>query len=404
MNTEVGKVSILLCRDTRVVAPEWAWGQRLCEELLRTAAPTATFVLLEKKENFTVREALVRTTTDLIGVVLDDVVFWDPAGWQGLCETLAYAPQVAVVVPVSNEATVVAQRAAAPFVYHTPFLFRLACQSRRPHYRGQWLTVPAVDPFAFLCRRVDLERIAPELSLADVPDSFSAQGRMLAVALDTYVHRYGRMYEQARFDLQAWVPAEAKCILDIGCAMGAFGAALRERQSCRVVGVEHNPELATRAAQQLDRVLQQSVEELPEATFTEEFDCIVCGDVFEHLRDPWAVIGKLSRWLKLHGRLIATVPNVGHWSIAADLLRGRWDLVPFSLLCWSHLRFFTRSGVEQLVRGHGFIVEHLQGREEEVLAPVGETFLQQVAAAVEEVDLTSLRTSEWLLVARKGAA
>jgi SAM-dependent methyltransferase len=367
------------------------------------ASPAASLVLLEKKEKFTVGEALVCSATDLIGVVLDDVVFWDPAGWQGLCEILAHAPQVAVVVPVSNEATVAAQRAAVPFVYHTPSLFRRACQSRRPHYLGQWQEVSAVDPFAFLCRRADLERITPDLSLAHVPDFFSARGRTLAVALDTYVHRYGRMYEQLRPDLQAWVPAEAERILDIGCATGAFGAAIQARQQCRVVGIELNPELATRAGQQLDHVLQQSVEDIPEATFAGEFDCIVCGDVLEHLRDPWTAIGKFSCWLKPHGRLIATMPNVGHWSIAADLLRGRWDLVPFSLLCWGHLRFFTRSGVEQLVSGHGFIVEHLQGMEE-TLPPVGEVFLQQVAATVDEVDLASLRTSEWLLVARKGAA
>ncbi len=403
MNAAGEKITVLLCRDTRAVAPEWAWGQRLCAEFLSADAPGVRIVPLEGQERFTVGDALARATTDLIGVVLDDVVFWDPAGWQGLCEILAHTPRVAVAVPVSNEATVAAQRVAAPFVYHTPSLFRLACQSRRPQYLGQWQEVPAVDSFAFLCRRIDLERLPLELSLADVPDFFVAHGRTLAVALDTYVHRYGRMYAQPRPDLQAWVPTEAQRILDVGCATGAFGAALQARQQCHVVGIELNPELAALAAQQLALVLRQSVEDLPDAAFTEEFDCIVCGDVLEHLRDPWAVVGKLARWLKPHGRLIATVPNVGHWSIAADLLRGRWDLVPFSLLCWGHLRFFTRSGVEQLVRGHGLYVEHLHGMEE-TLPPVGEMFLRQVSAAVDEVDLASLRTSELLLVARKGAA
>lgn len=403
MNTAGEKITVLLCRDPRAVAPEWAWGQRLCVEFLSAASPGMGIIPLEGQARFTVGDVLARATTDFIGVVLDDVVFWDPAGWRGLCEILGHTSRVAVAVPVSNEATVAIQRVAAPFVYHTPSLFRLACQSRRSQYLGQWQEVPGVDPFAFLCRRMDLERLPPELSLAAVPDFFVAHGRTLAVALDTYVHRYGRMYEQPRPDLQAWVPTDAARILDVGCATGAFGAALQARQQCHVVGIELNPELAKRATQQLDQVWQQSVEDLPEATFTEEFDCIVCGDVFEHLRDPWAVIGKLARWLKPYGRLIATVPNVGHWSIAADLLRGRWDLVPFSLLCWSHLRFFTRSGVEQLVHGHGFIVEHLQGREE-TLPLAGEMFLQQVAAAVDEVDLTSLRTSELLLVARKGAA
>jgi SAM-dependent methyltransferase len=360
-------------------------------------------VVFEEKGEFTVGDALSHTATEMIGVVLDGVVFWDPVGWQGLCQVLNRAPQVAVVVPVSNEATVIAQRAAAPFVYHTPSLFRLACHSRRPHYLGQWQEVTNVDPFAFLCRRADLERLDSHLPLEQVPTYLAAQGRSLAVAYDTYVHRYGRMYEQARPELQAWIPTEAERILDIGCAAGAFGAVLQDRQRCRVVGIELNPILATRAARQLDRVLQESVEDLSDATFTEEFDCIVCGDVLEHLRDPWTVIEKLARWLKPSGRLIATVPNVGHWSIAADLLHGRWDLVPFSLLCWGHLRFFTRTGVEQLMRGHGLSVEHLQGIDE-TLPAVGEEFLQQIATVITDADTTSLRTSEFLVIARKGAA
>jgi 2-polyprenyl-3-methyl-5-hydroxy-6-metoxy-1,4-benzoquinol methylase len=282
-------------------------------------------------------------------------------------------------------------------------LFRLACQFRRQQYLGQWKEVRTVDPFAFLCRRADLVQVDAHLPLAHLPTRFSAQGRALAIAYDTYVHRYGRMYEQPRADLQVWIPLTAQRILDVGCAAGTFGAALQERQPCNVVGIELNPTLAERAIQRLNRVLQQSIEDLSVATFTAEFDCIVCGDVLEHLRDPWAVVEKLACWLKPQGRFIATVPNVGHWSIASDLLHGRWDLVPFSLLCWSHLRFFTRTGVEQLLRGHGLHIEHLQGIDE-TLPVVGEEFVQQVAAVIPDADAASLRTSEFLVVARKEIA
>jgi 2-polyprenyl-3-methyl-5-hydroxy-6-metoxy-1,4-benzoquinol methylase len=373
----------------------------LSEEFLREGSPTSQIVLFEHKEKFTVGEALVRTGSEFTGIVFDDVIFWDPAGWQGLCRVLDSAPQVALVAPVSNEAAVAEQRAVVPFAYHTPSLFRFACHSRRQQHFGHWQEVRTVDPFAFLCRRADLAQVDPHLPLTQLPTLFSAQGRVLAVTHDTYVHRYGQMYEQPRADLQAWVPMDAHHILDIGCAAGALGAALQERQRCQVVGIELNPTLAEGAIRRLDRVLQQSVEDLPVATFTAEFDCIICGDVLEHLRDPWSMIEKITHWLKPQGRFIVTVPNVGHWSIAADLLHGRWDLVPFSLLCWSHLRFFTRAGVEQLMRGHGLFIEHLRGREDP-LPPVGETFLQKIGTVITDADLASLRTSEFLLVARKG--
>lgn len=233
-----------------------------------------------------------------------------------------------------------------------------------------------------------------------VPARLSERGLTLALALDTYVHRYARMYEQERPDLLALVQSDAEHILDIGCAAGAFGAALKTRQACRVTGIELNPAMALTAAQQLDRVLQESIEDLPETTFAAEFDCIVCGDVLEHLRDPWAAVAKLTTWLTPKGRILATLPNVGHWSIAADLLQGRWDLVPFSLLCWGHLRFFTRSGIERLFNGNGLTIELLQGMTTPI-PPVGETFFQQAATLVQGVDLESLRTNEFLVVAQK---
>ena len=42
------------------------------------------------------------------------------------------------------------------------------------------------------------------------------------------------------------------------------------------------------------------------------------------------------------GRLVLSVPNVGHWAVVEDLLAGRWDYLPIGLLCYTHYRFFTR--------------------------------------------------------------
>jgi hypothetical protein len=42
------------------------------------------------------------------------------------------------------------------------------------------------------------------------------------------------------------------------------------------------------------------------------------------------------------GRILLSVPNVGHYSVVGDLAAGRWDYVPIGLLCFTHYRFFTR--------------------------------------------------------------
>ncbi|MGH7960476.1 MAG: class I SAM-dependent methyltransferase [Candidatus Binatia bacterium] len=394
------QLTVLLCRQSRALAPEWMWGQGLCEELLRQSLGTNHLHVLESEQPFTVGGALQATQTSNIGIVLDDVSFWGAVGWDTLCDVLGRFPHIGAVGPVSNEAVGTQQKVAPPFLYQTPWLLGLACRERYRLYQGQWQEVPVLDPFTFLVRRADLEKLDPNLFLAEVPTALSQQGRTLAVALDTYVHRYASMYEQPRPDLQRWVPRKARLILDVGCAAGAMGAALKARQFCQVVGIEADPLLIEAATKRLDRVLQTDVEAIAPATFTAEFDCIVCGDVLEHLRDPWSVIAKLATWLRSGGRLVATLPNVGHWAIVADLLQGRWDLVPFGLLCWGHLRFFTRTGIEGLCNKNGLVIERLEGLTEK-LPPVGETFIRQAAALMADVDQESLRTSEFLVVARK---
>lgn len=396
----VADVTVLLCRRQRPLASEWIWGQGDCEELLRQGRGGAQVLVWESARPFTVEEALQAVPTAGIGVVLDDVSFWDAEGWGTLCEVLARCPHVGAVGPVSNEAAIPEQKVAPPFLYQTPSLLRLAARERRRLYQGQWREVALLDPFAFLVRRADLAALDPRLPLDKVPTYLSQHGRALAVALDTYVHRYSSMYEQPRPDLQACVPHEAQLILDVGCAAGVLGAALKARQGCQVVGIEADPLLIDAAAKHLDRVIESDIETIPLTAFAAEFDCIICGDVLEHLRDPWSVVAKLAAWLRPGGRLIATLPNVGHWSIVADLLEGRWDLVPFGLLCWGHLRFFTRSGVDRLFTGHSLTLELLQGLTEE-LPPVGEAFLQQAMAMVPGADRASLQTSEFLVVARK---
>lgn len=401
MSDRESKRTVLLCRNTTVTSEEWVWGQRLCEELLRGSHHLEQVVVLDCSQMVTVQRALSTTPAQHIGVLLDDKALWGPVGWGSLQDILDNQADIVAVAPVSNEAMVSQQKIAPPFLYSTPSLLQHAGQEHYQRYRTQWCEVPALDPFAFLVRRAPLSQLEPSLPLVQVPTALTRQGGRLAIALDTYVHRYAPVYEQLRPDIQNCVPRDARSILDIGCAAGAFGAMLKQRQECQVTGIEMNAVLAETATLRLDRVLVANVEMLPETSFTQEFDCITCGDVLEHLRDPWVVVEKLAAWLRPEGRLIATVPNVGHWSIVADLLRGRWDIVPFSLLSWEHLRFFTRAGIEQLFRGCGFTLELLQGMTTELPA-VGETFLRQAASLMPEADLESLRTNEFLIVARKG--
>lgn len=177
-------------------------------------------------------------------------------------------------------------------------------------------------------------------------------------------------YEHQRPEVRALVPAAARRILDIGCAGGRLGAALKADGGREVVGIEIDPEAAHRARAHLDRVLIGDVERMPLPFPPEAFDCIICADVLEHLRDPWAVLGRLRRLLGPAGTLVASFPNVRHIDILRDLVRGRWTYRTAGILDRTHLRFFTRREFERMLRAAGFTGERWTPRIPEQFAPL----------------------------------
>ena len=70
-------------------------------------------------------------------------------------------------------------------------------------------------------------------------------------------------------------------------------------------------------------------------------DCILYGDVLEHLVDPEAVLARQRRLLGSGGVILCSVPNIQHHSLLAALLRGDWQYTTAGLLDATHLRFFS---------------------------------------------------------------
>lgn len=161
-------------------------------------------------------------------------------------------------------------------------------------------------------------------------------------------------YQHARPELMALVPTTAGRVLDIGCGAGFLGAALKQRQSVEVWGVERDNETATAARKQLDRVLCGDVETLGDDLPIGHFDCIVLGDILEHLRRPDQLLRRAHTWLADGGSLVASLPNVRHHSVVAGLLAGNWTYEAAGLLDDDHLRFFTRREIEKLFFRAGF--------------------------------------------------
>ena len=388
-------------RDT-VHSDEWRWAQFQCADTLRRQLGDAVRVCPRSAgHRVTVAEVLQAAgNVELVGVLVDDVSLWAAASWSVLFHVLESDGTIGVAGPGTNHTTVSAQRVTPAFSYSTPSLFERAASEAGRSRRGERRRLTEIDPFGFAVRRADLAALDGELAVEEAPAVLAAAGRALMVALDAYVHRWPDMYGQARPDLRAHLPPQARRVLDVGCASGRFGASLKDGWDGEVVGIEVDPELAGLAAGRIDRVVTADLDHTPPDLFGADFDAIFCGDVLEHLRDPWRTVGVLATWLRPRGRLIATMPNAGHWAIIADLLRGHFDYVPFGLLCWGHLRFFTPETARQLFETNGLTVHELAETDPDHSPPADE-FIKSLRRLRRDISVDRLRARVITIVGGK---
>ena len=158
------------------------------------------------------------------------------------------------------------------------------------------------------------------------------------------------------------IPAGSR-VLEIGCGSGTISGYLAQVEGCRILAVEPDAIMADEARRLGIAVVQASIEDpAAQADLASRgpFDAIIF--VLEHLRDPWAVLRAVRPWLAPNGAVLASVPNVAHWTIRLSLLWGRWDYTDGYLMDRTHLRWFTRETLRRLFVETGFQVIEIQTR------------------------------------------
>ena len=218
-----------------------------------------------------------------------------------------------------------------------------------------------------------------------------------------FTHDFGDYHQghQGRSEMLPWVPATAQRVLDVGGGEGYFLRALRQQRHCETHLAEFSTTACALAQPYVDHVwpgdfLTQHFEGLPEQGAA-AFDCITFLDVLEHTAEPQAWLQRAQTLLAPGGVVVASIPNVGHWSVIADLLEGRWDYCPVGIHCITHLRFFTEHGVQDLFAQAGYQIEQC----ERVPVPCPPQWQQHWAQTPDlQVNATSWDTYAFLIRAR----
>ncbi len=167
-------------------------------------------------------------------------------------------------------------------------------------------------------------------------------------------------YENERPEIARLVPQSAMMILDVGCGKGRLGASLKTGLPGRkVFGIEYVPSVAEEAKALLDEVLIGDLQTMTIPFPKETFDCMVFGDILEHLLDPEAVLRKLKLHLKRDGVIVCSIPNIRHYTSFLKILSG-WEYDDYGLFDRTHLRFFSLTTMKGLLHRSGFRVEYHQ--------------------------------------------
>lgn len=154
-------------------------------------------------------------------------------------------------------------------------------------------------------------------------------------------------------------------VLDVGCATGYLGQWLRDKKQVQVWGIEPSADAAHVAQLQgYEEVFIGGIEAVLESGVLtgRKFDHILLGDVLEHLIDPVMVLQQLSQYLVPGGTCIISVPNVAHYSVRVNLLLGRWNMTETGILDRTHLHFYTRKTILEMVRSAGLEVKTVRPR------------------------------------------
>jgi len=169
-------------------------------------------------------------------------------------------------------------------------------------------------------------------------------------------------YQELRHPMLSLIRGTPKSVLEIGCASGQTLAYMHNQGAEYTVGVEFSPEAAEEAKVRkgVNRILVGDIERMYLDLEPASFDLLIAGHVLEHLADPWKSLRRLRAFLKPGGQLVAGLPNVRNQSVLFPLLlRGRWQYEPSGIMDWTHLRFFSRQTIQDLLEATGFQVERI---------------------------------------------
>jgi len=179
--------------------------------------------------------------------------------------------------------------------------------------------------------------------------------------------------------MPSWMPLATLpkgCFMDVGCGAGQI-VAVAKQLGWDAMGLEVDPAAANVAKAAGLNVVEASYEAL--LNYPQQFDCIICSHVLEHVYAPRDLLEKIKQAIKPDGVLLISLPN----SLSA--LRRHFGIHWRGLEAPRHLAIPSESQLTKLLVELGFSVRSLS---ENVAETAEESYrIQRGGVAINRQDI-----------------
>jgi 2-polyprenyl-3-methyl-5-hydroxy-6-metoxy-1,4-benzoquinol methylase len=172
-----------------------------------------------------------------------------------------------------------------------------------------------------------------------------------------YADKSQEYFSSARLDLIPFIPAKQNNkILELGAGGGDTLIKIKHMGlASEVVGIElFDMPNSNQKHAAIDQLIIGNIEHMELNLPENYFDAIICGDVLEHLIDPWTVVKKIVKFLKKDGVIIVSAPNLREYrTLSKIVFKGDFSYTKAGIMDKTHLRFFCKKNLVQLLNTPG---------------------------------------------------
>lgn len=332
-------------------------------------------------------QAIAKATGETIVLLESDVIVTHH--WlDNLTACLYSEPSIGAVAPVTNYG---GYAQAVPVSYQSIDEMHSYAQKYNLSNPSCWEERIKLAGFCLMIKKAVIDSVGPfdEIFssgyLADDDYSFRIRmsGYKLMLCRDTFVHHngappagpvdyrdmlskfaakwgfnpvYSATIRQDIVNLIENPKTQSLTVLEIGCACGATLMKIKDGYpKAKLYGIELN-EKAALSAKLFAEVIAADIENTILPYPEEYFDYVILADVLEHLENPWQALENIKAYIKPGGQILASIPNIMHFSVLRNLLQGYWTYEEAGILDKTHLRFFTLYEIDKMFQNTGYKV------------------------------------------------